>query len=91
MLGDRAGHVARRLRWSDSEFELVLAGRLFRTESRIMRSALEATVKRSARFAYPGPLEAPAGRGRGPAGAGRLGAPADQERTRRSRWRRSSD
>jgi N-acetylglucosamine kinase-like BadF-type ATPase len=58
-LGDRAGHVARRLSMGDSEFELVLAGRLFRTESRIMRAALESTVKRSARFAYPVTLEAP--------------------------------
>jgi N-acetylglucosamine kinase-like BadF-type ATPase len=58
-LGDRAGHVARRLSMGDSEFELVLAGRLFRTESRILRAALEATVKRSARFVYPVTLEAP--------------------------------
>ena len=58
-LGDLAGHVARRLQMDDSEFELVLAGNMFRTDSRIMRAALEATVKRSARFAYPVTLEAP--------------------------------
>jgi N-acetylglucosamine kinase-like BadF-type ATPase len=58
-LGDLAGHVARRLSMQDSEFELVLAGSMFRTESRVLRAALEATVKRSARFAFPVTLEAP--------------------------------
>jgi N-acetylglucosamine kinase-like BadF-type ATPase len=58
-LGDLAGFVARRLRMDGSEFELVLAGGMFRTQSRIMRSALEATLRRSARFAQPVQLEAP--------------------------------
>jgi N-acetylglucosamine kinase-like BadF-type ATPase len=58
-LGDRVGMIARRLSMEDSEFELVLAGRLFRTQSRILRTALEATVKRSARFAFPVTLEVP--------------------------------
>ena len=59
-LGDRAGHVARQLSMEDSEFELVLAGQIFHTRGRILRSALEATVKRSAPFAFLAPLEAPA-------------------------------
>ena len=59
-LGDRAGHVARRLSMEDSEFELVLAGQMFHTQSHILRSALEATMKRSAPFAYAAALEAPA-------------------------------
>lgn len=58
-LGDLAGFVARRLRMDGSEFELVLAGHMFRTDSRILRSAFEATVKRSARFAMPVRLEPP--------------------------------
>jgi N-acetylglucosamine kinase-like BadF-type ATPase len=58
-LGDLAGHVARRLSLDGSEFELVLAGGMFRSRSRIMRAALEATVKRSARFAFAVTLEAP--------------------------------
>lgn len=58
-LGDLAGHVARRLSMDGSEFELVLAGGMFRSGSRIMRAALEATVKRSARFAFAVTLEAP--------------------------------
>jgi N-acetylglucosamine kinase-like BadF-type ATPase len=58
-LGDLAGHVARRLSMDGSEFELVLAGGMFRSGSRIMRAALEATVKRSARFAFTVTLEAP--------------------------------
>ncbi len=57
--GDLAGHVARRLSLDGSEFELVLAGGMFRSRSRIMRAALEATVKRSARFAFAVTLEAP--------------------------------
>ena len=78
-LGARAGHVARRLAMEDSEFELVLAGRLFRTESRVLRSALEATVKRSARFAFPVALEAPPVVGAVLLALERLGAPADRE------------
>ena len=58
-LGDAAGHVARQLKMEDSEFELVLAGGLFRRDSRILTPALEATVKRFARFAVPARLEAP--------------------------------
>lgn len=58
-LGDLAGHVARRLSMDGSEFELVLAGGMFRSGSRIMRAALESTVKRSARFAFAVTLEAP--------------------------------
>ena len=58
-LGDLAGHVARRLSLDGSEFELVLAGGMFRSGSRIMRAALESTVKRSARFAFAVTLEAP--------------------------------
>jgi N-acetylglucosamine kinase-like BadF-type ATPase len=58
-LGDLAGHVARHLSMDGSEFELVLAGGMFRSGSRILRAALEATVKRSARFAFTVTLEAP--------------------------------
>lgn len=58
-LGDLAGHVARHLSMEGSEFELVLAGGMFRSGSRIMRAALESTVKRSARFAFTVTLEAP--------------------------------
>ena len=59
MLGDAAGRIARRLRMDESEFELVLTGAMFRYDSRIMTTALEATVKRFARFAMPARLEAP--------------------------------
>jgi N-acetylglucosamine kinase-like BadF-type ATPase len=59
-LGDRAGHVARHLSMESSEFELVLAGQMFHTQSHILRSALEATMKRSAPFAFAATLEAPA-------------------------------
>jgi N-acetylglucosamine kinase-like BadF-type ATPase len=78
-LGDRAGHLARRLSMEDSEFELVLAGRMFRTESRILRAALEATVKRSARFAFPVTLEAPPVVGAALLALELVGVPAQRE------------
>jgi N-acetylglucosamine kinase-like BadF-type ATPase len=78
-LGARIGTVARGLAMEDSEFEIVLAGRLFRTDSRVLRSALEATVKRSARFAFPVALEAPPVVGAALLALERVGAPADRD------------
>jgi N-acetylglucosamine kinase-like BadF-type ATPase len=58
-LGDTAGLIAERLQMEDSEFELVMTGAMFRFDSRVLSTALEASVKRRARLARPVRLEAP--------------------------------
>jgi N-acetylglucosamine kinase-like BadF-type ATPase len=58
-LGASAALVARKLRMTDSEFELVMSGGMFRANSRIIPATLEATVKREAPGARPVRLEVP--------------------------------
>lgn len=58
-LGASAALVARKLRMTEMEFELVMSGGMFRANSRIIPAALEATVKREAPGARPVRLEAP--------------------------------
>ncbi len=58
-LGRSANAVILRLRLEDEEFELVLTGGMFRGTSRIVRSAVEAAVRRVAPKATPVRLEAP--------------------------------
>ena len=78
-LGELAGYVARRLQMDTSEFELVLAGAMFRNDSRIMRTALENTVKRSAPFAVPVRLEPPPVVGAALLALELAGVPTDQD------------
>lgn len=58
-LGESAALVARRLSMQQEEFELVLAGKLFRTPNRYLDDALETRVIRVAPGAAMARLEAP--------------------------------
>jgi N-acetylglucosamine kinase-like BadF-type ATPase len=58
-LGESAALVARRLEMGGDEFDLVLAGGLFRGESGLLLETVRATVAAAAPGARPVPLEAP--------------------------------
>ncbi len=58
-LGDSAALVARRLGIEDDQFEVVLAGGLFRSTSPLLESALEVAVRRVAHRAVLRRLDAP--------------------------------
>jgi N-acetylglucosamine kinase-like BadF-type ATPase len=58
-LAESAGHVARSLSIADKEFELVLAGSIFRAKGRVFRSAFDATIRKLLPLATPLRLEAP--------------------------------
>jgi N-acetylglucosamine kinase-like BadF-type ATPase len=58
-LGESAGHVAARLGMQDLDFQVVLAGNLFRTPNRYLLDELELGVRRAAPMASLTILEAP--------------------------------
>jgi N-acetylglucosamine kinase-like BadF-type ATPase len=58
-LGASAAHVIERLHMEDVDFDLVLAGSMFRTETPLLVDALEACVRRVAPHARLRPLEMP--------------------------------